>query len=301
MKRRRFKTAKICGLIIATAISARSFIRPSDSASNQQVSITLSTPALAEETYMVGFDKTLNDYISLDNIDRYTTYDAYLENDVYKFDREQEEFDAKLEREQKESEEIYKIRKKEAKEQQKMEEKAIKEEDNLPTEIGDSKRYNLSKEQLLKIAAVCMCEQGTSIEGAKWESSLMCNRADLKLNGSDPYTVSQSRWFASGSRSLSNGAAIGKHVGNRGVLTKEIYAAVYDVVVNGNRATRAIEHDCFNDITYLNNNGEIITSPSEIRDRSNYIPNQTIIHNAYGAKYKFLGFPRKNGGDPFGR
>lgn len=72
---------------------------------------------------------------------------------------------------------------------------------------------------------------------------------------------------------------------------------VRQVLVNGKRTMPIYidEHDCFSDIPSATNNGTPIT----VSDRSAYVKDTTIIHNAYGSTYTFYSFPAEDS-DPFG-
>lgn len=193
---------------------------------------------------------------------------------------------------------------KEIKEEPKRKEKKkekLKSQKKKLLEIKKSKykSYNLSQDKTEYIAAVAIAEQGESLNAIKWEISLMCNRADKNANGKDPYEVASSSWFSKDSRNLADGASIGSHIGDRGVLTKKVYNAVKEVL-DGDRKTSAVEHDGFSDIETIKVNGKVLTHYSDIKNRDNYIENETIIYNNNGAKYKFLGFPSKTS-DPFGK
>ena len=153
---------------------------------------------------------------------------------------------------------------------------------NTSQPVGTGPKYNLSQDDLAHLAYVAYREQG-SVAGAKLELSLMCNlyeKNKSKYSSVRDY-VENSGWFASGSR--------------RGYSYPgdEYYNAAKEVIADGNRylPSNVVEHDCLSDITKI--------STGSSNDRSNYIPNETIIYNRYGARYKFVGFA-PNGGDPFG-
>ena len=68
---------------------------------------------------------------------------------------------------------------------------------------------------------------------------------------------------------------------------------VEDVLVNGNSTLPPYvdEHDCFSDIRSI--------STGDVRDRSAYIKDVTVIRNRYGATYTFHCFLHAHS-DPFG-
>ena len=148
--------------------------------------------------------------------------------------------------------------------------------------VGTGTKYNFSDEDLAYLAYVAKREQGT-VGGSKLELSLMANLYEKNKNNYSSVKdyVDNSGWFASGSRSGYT------YPGD------EYVEAAREVLNNGNRylASNVVEHDCISDI-------EGISTGSK-DDRSNYIPNETIIDNRYGSKYVFVGFA-PDGGDPFG-
>ena len=172
-----------------------------------------------------------------------------------------------------------------------------------------STKYNLTDLQLVALARVCMAEQG-SVNGAAAEASLMANlfeRASKEQYGTGAtglYNyVRTSGWFANAAKHMDTGS-----------YTPEILAAVKDVLVNGNRTmpSNIVEHDCWfcnkrkcdinsntGDICKIEVNGKVLTSPSDIKNRNNYIKDKTVIYNVYGSIYKFYTFPSERS-DPFG-
>ena len=155
---------------------------------------------------------------------------------------------------------------------------------------GDT--YSLSESQLRGIARLCQQEQGT-VQGAMAEASLMANRFELYggsfgSGGDGLYNyVRNSGWFANAGYWMDQG----------GSVDSAILEGVRQVLVQGNRTLPANidEHDYMGDILYVENNGETFNP----YDRSQYIPNVTVIHNAMGAVYTFYCFPSA-GSDPFG-
>ena len=151
--------------------------------------------------------------------------------------------------------------------------------------------YDLTPEQVEKIARLCVQEQGT-VAGSAAEASLMANLLEgtesyLLRYGKDIYSfVRSSGWFSRAAYWMDNGHA-----------NKETIEAVRAVLVDGKRALPEYvdEHDCFSDIISATNNGKEIN----IRDRSAYKKDVTRIINRYGASYTFYSFPDSNS-DPFG-
>lgn len=151
--------------------------------------------------------------------------------------------------------------------------------------------YNLSNEQIIKIARLCHQEQDT-VAGSAAEASLMANILEgtesyLLRFGKDIYSfVRNSGWFSKSAYWMDHGSA-----------TDEIIAAVRSVLVGGRRTLPDYidEHDSFSDIISATNEGKAIN----IKDRESYIRDITRIKNRYGANYTFYSFPDKNS-DPFG-
>jgi len=139
----------------------------------------------------------------------------------------------------------------------------------------------MTREQLEQIARLCVQEQGGSEAGVKGEASLMANLA--RKHGRNVYEyVLNSGWFSKARYWMENGSA-----------TQEQVEWVKDVLVNGNATLPSYvdEHDCFSDIRSI--------STGDVRDRSAYIKDVTIIRNRYGATYTFYCFPHSHS-DPFG-
>ena len=153
------------------------------------------------------------------------------------------------------------------------------------------KKYELSEDKLIKIAKLCVQEQGT-INGIKAEASLAANILETntyyaKRFGNDIYSFMRySGWFSNASYYMDNGEA-----------TKEQIDAIRDVLVFANRTLPQYvdEHDCFSDIVSTSNYGK----PFDKRDRSKYIKDVTVITNKYGSIYTFYCFPDVKA-DPFG-
>ena len=159
------------------------------------------------------------------------------------------------------------------------------------------KKYELTEDQLMVLAAIGLREQG-SIKGAAAEVSLMANLFELRgskfgsgSNGLYNYVVN-SGWFGKNIESVSTSD-----------VTPELLDAVRNVLVNGKRTLPGYidEHDCINctknggDIESVTNNGEEIDKT----DKSKYIQHLSKIKNVYGSTYTFFAFPEENS-DPFG-
>ena len=152
--------------------------------------------------------------------------------------------------------------------------------------MGEFKKYALSDTELVKIARLCVQEQGS--KGAPYEASLMCNL--YELHGAS-YTslynyVRTSGWFYKAVYFMDHGEASDIAV-----------QAVKRVICDGYRLfPRYVdEHDQLSDIEWVKNNGKEIDKT----DRKQYIPNVTKIKNVMGSKYTFYSFPTPSS-DPFG-
>lgn len=153
------------------------------------------------------------------------------------------------------------------------------------------KKYNLTDGQLVKIARLCVQEQGR-IEGVRAEASQAANLLETNKYyrdryGSDVYNfMRNSGWYYRASHYMDEGSASSSAIN-----------AVRDVLVNGNRSFPQYvdEHDCINDIDYIKLHGEKVSKT----DKSNYKQGQTIIKNKMGSLYTFYAFPAP-GCDPFG-
>ena len=172
--------------------------------------------------------------------------------------------------------------------------------DDDDNEIFPADPYNISEDDLQYLANVCYCEQGSD-SGVAAEASLMANLYELHKSKYDSVVsyVRKSGWFAC--RTTKKVAP---------ATQKEI---VRDVLNNGNRRMPPYinEHDCFDcsnglckngnrgDICMIVTNGITYESLDDIKDRSNYIKNNTVIYNKYGSVYTFYSFPCERC-DPFG-
>ena len=152
------------------------------------------------------------------------------------------------------------------------------------------KKYKLTETQLKKLARLCVQEQG-SFNGVKAEASLMANLLETNAtrqkkwgtDGNGLYNmVRESGWFYNAPYFMDHGTAGSKYI-----------EAVRDVLCEGNRTLPQYvdEHDCFSDIKSI--------STGSIKNRSDYIKDQTIIKNKMGSTYTFHSFPDK-ASDPFG-
>ena len=139
----------------------------------------------------------------------------------------------------------------------------------------------MTRGQIEQIARLCVQEQGVSEAGVKGEASLMMNLA--RKHGRDIYDyVRNSGWFSKAKFWMENGSATQRQVD-----------WVADVLINGNTTLPPYvdEHDCFSDIRSI--------STGDVRDRSAYIKDVTVIRNRYGATYTFHCFLHAHS-DPFG-
>ena len=166
--------------------------------------------------------------------------------------------------------------------------------------------FSLNDFTVNAIAHICVREQGNSVDGASAEASLMANMFDLyhethpNCLGGHCKTLSDflinSGWFGSGVESAMKNPEYNP--------TKEVEAAVKDVLVNGKRTMPLYidEHDCIDcgqygfDITKLEIDGSTITDHAGLLNKNNYKKDKTIIHNKYGSTYTFYEFHN----DPFG-
>jgi len=152
-------------------------------------------------------------------------------------------------------------------------------------------KYNLSESQLVKIARLCVQEQG-NIDGCKAEASLMANLLETSPSRQRKYGtdadglynwVRNGGWFSRAAYWMDYGSASAKAI-----------SAVQDVLVNGNRTLPQYvdEHDCIiPDI--------ISISTGNKSNKADYIKGKTVIKNRYGSTYTFYCFPAP-GCDPFG-
>jgi len=139
----------------------------------------------------------------------------------------------------------------------------------------------MTRGQIEQIARLCVQEQGGSEAGVKGEVSLMANLA-RKHNRNVYEYVLNSGWFSRARYWMEYGHATDQQV-----------EWVADVLINGHAILPPYvdEHDCFADIKSI--------STGDVRDRSAYIKDVTVIRNRYGATYTFYCFLHDHS-DPFG-
>ena len=145
-----------------------------------------------------------------------------------------------------------------------------------------AKAYKLSDQELLACARLCQQEQGTAT-GAAAEMSLALNLYERNTSRySSVYDyMRNSGWFANAAYYMDNGRCSGA-----------VLNAVSDVLAGNRTLPEYIdEHDCTSDI--------ISISTGNKHNRSDYIPNKTVIKNNSGAIYTFYCFPDE-WSDPFG-
>ena len=144
------------------------------------------------------------------------------------------------------------------------------------------KKYDLSECEIKGLANLALQEQG-SIDGGCAELSLMANLFEQQTKYDSLYDyVRNGGWFSRAAHWMDNGSA------------GETYRQYTRYVLcNGLRTLPAHinEHDCFSDIKSI--------STGDVRDRSAYQRDITIIKNRYGSTYTFYCFPTASS-DPFG-
>lgn len=152
------------------------------------------------------------------------------------------------------------------------------------------KTYALSEEKLIKIARLCVQEQG-SVAGVRAEASQGANLLETNSKysrfGDDIYSFFRnSRWYYESEYYMDHGSA-----------SSAAIEAVRDVLCKGERVFPQYvdEHDCIKDIEWVKTDGKYV----EKSDRSNYVKGKTVIHNKMGSTYTFYAFPAP-GCDPFG-
>jgi peptidoglycan hydrolase-like protein with peptidoglycan-binding domain len=152
------------------------------------------------------------------------------------------------------------------------------------------KKYKLTEEQLVKIARLCVQEQG-NLDGIRAEASLMANQLETDKARQNKYGtdgnglykwVRYGGWFYRSVYYMDNGSASAKQI-----------AAVKAVLCDGDRTLPQYvdEHDCISDIRSISTGDKI--------NRADYIKGKTIIRNVMGSVYTFWCFPAP-GCDPFG-
>ena len=161
---------------------------------------------------------------------------------------------------------------------------------------------NKRLEYIKKITALCIAENGNSPRAVAATASVLCNNTD-KYEKYDPIIfINNIEWYAPKSIDCFNDSTNLKKY-KRDIITPKAVANVYDVVVNGNRTSKADEHDCFSDIEKIEYNGEIYTNAHEedIMNRDFYKKGETVVYNRFGSKFLFDFFPSDNPNcDPYG-
>ena len=232
---------------------------------------------------------------SFENVEYYETL-AAIKKDIEDAEKRRKEEEYYAERRAKLQEELEELAKK------------IKIQDDAAIYLGQS--YRLTNDELMGLCGVAKAEQG-SIAGARAEASLMANLYELKTSGAKTGSglynyVRNSGWFSNAAKHMDWGCP------------NDYLNAVRDVLVNGNRTLPFYinEHDCFNcsashacldvskgDICKINTNGVDYTSMNEIKNRSNYVRDNTKVYTYYYSHGKdywvFYTFPAANS-DPFG-
>ena len=158
---------------------------------------------------------------------------------------------------------------------------------------------NLTEEQLKDIAKICQREQGTAA-GAANEASLMANRYELlsrssKWKNQSFYNyVLKSGWWAP--------AKNGKYKSTN--LKPSVLNEVKKVLVDGRRTLPLYvdEHDWTGDLEKIvNPGGKTYRTRADFKNRSNFLRDQTVIYNKYGAVYTYYVHGHEGGdADPFG-
>lgn len=150
--------------------------------------------------------------------------------------------------------------------------------------LFDSKKYNLSDEDLMVLAAIGYTEQ-RSTEGMKVAVSQIIRYAEA--NGYDPMTAITRGFYGS--------YKSGEYKTLMKDITPERLEAVRSIVNEGNNylPENVWEHDQISDIDHI--------STGSKRDKDSYIPGKTIIYATSGSKYIFQGFAPGYNGDPYGQ
>ena len=164
-------------------------------------------------------------------------------------------------------------------------------------------KFSLSDGELYGMIHMAKNEQG-SVEGIKFELSIMANKADQAGRSDIVNYIRNSSWFASSTRS--------SYTTSRGSLSDAEIQAGREVLINGNRSipSQIVEHDCIGDISWLELDGHKYYASGAGGCRGTglfkseyYVSGKTRIHNVYGSTYIFYTFPKSgniNSGDPFG-
>lgn len=152
------------------------------------------------------------------------------------------------------------------------------------------KTYDLTGDQITKIARLCAQEQGC-LAGAMAEASLMANQLETDSERQKKYGTDGDglyRWVRFGGWYYRAGYYM-----DYGSASDAIVSGVRGVLCDGMRTLPVYvdEHDCIADIVSIS---------TGLADRpSDYIKGETIIQNCHGSKYTFWCFPAPSC-DPFG-
>ncbi len=168
---------------------------------------------------------------------------------------------------------------------------------DLPKNENDiGKLYTLTDEQIRYLAAVCEEENGYTENGMAAEANLILNkyqRANKEKYTNIAYYVRNARWWSTAKSAETY------------TPSEKAISVVKSVIEYGNKIypSNVVEHDAFKNIEYLLVKCKKITDPTAIKDKSNYIQGQTIIHNKNMDEdekgYYFYDFPCDKC-DPFG-
>ncbi len=172
-----------------------------------------------------------------------------------------------------------------------------------PPPAGTSRRYTeLTDDEIRRITAAMMSEQGSNVKALAFEASLLANLTDKSKKFTSPKDyLLNSGWFNKYNVRRSYQAGRKCNRGNcYGAPTAEMIKAVDEVLRGGKRLTVADEHDSFSDIAWIQTGAKKYTNRKDIQNRANYVSGQTIISNRFGARYRFDCFPSANA-DPFGQ
>ena len=144
------------------------------------------------------------------------------------------------------------------------------------------KKYKLTEEQLVKIARLCVQEQG-NLDGIRAEASLMANQLETDKGRQKKYGtdgnglykwVRYGGWFSRSVYYMDNGSASAKQI-----------AAVKAVLCDAERTLPQYvdEHDYIGDIRSISTRDK--TNPSD------YLKGKTIIKNVMGSVYTYRCIP----------
>lgn len=182
--------------------------------------------------------------------------------------------------------------------------------DNSDEALLYYKKYNVSEYELQYLTNICIKENGSSEKAIKFASSLMANlyAKNGKNYASIADYVKNSGWFSNSKAST--------YDPNYNVPPSQLVSYVRDVIVNGNSILPPYvsNHDCWDcnkgrtcnghpgDICSLTINGKKYTGINEIKNKSLYIKDQTLIYTIYGDEgYYFYDFASDyQNADPFG-